>query len=156
MIKHGLSKTVFNRRWYGIRQRCNNINSASFVRYGGAGVKCLWKTFEEFKEDMYESYLKHVKGFGIKNTTIDRIDSLGNYSKENCRWATWEEQNLNKKNSNKVTFRGKTMSLSEWARYIGIKETIIFNRFHRGWNTEKILTTPDTKGTHSYKYTRSR
>ena len=44
---------------------------------------------------MYESYLEHIKKFGKKNTTIDRIDNDGNYCKENCHWATAKEQSLN-------------------------------------------------------------
>ena len=60
-------------------------------------VKNLWNSFEEFKNDMYESYLAHVKEYWEKDTTIDRINPYKDYCKENCRWATIKEQALNKK-----------------------------------------------------------
>jgi hypothetical protein len=46
---------------------------------------------------MWESYEIHVKEYWEKNTTIDRINPNLNYCKENCRWATWKEQSLNKR-----------------------------------------------------------
>jgi len=47
---------------------------------------------------MYDSYLKHAAEYGEQQTTIDRIDNNGNYYKENCRRATIQEQQDNKKN----------------------------------------------------------
>ena len=66
--------------------------------YGGCGITICdrWlESFENFKEDMYESYLKHVEEFGEKNTSLDRINSQKNYNKENCKWSTREEQSQN-------------------------------------------------------------
>lgn len=65
--------------------------------YFDKGIKNLWNSFEDFKNDMYESYVDHVKKFWVKDTTIDRIISDWNYCKENCRWATCKEQTDNRK-----------------------------------------------------------
>lgn len=95
--KHRMANTRFYKIWKGIFNRCSNPNNYSAKYYGGKGIKCLWSNFAEFKKDMYQDYLNHVEKFGEKQTTIDRANSNGHYCKENCRWATWEEQSTNRR-----------------------------------------------------------
>ena len=94
---HGDSKTRFYNIYHGAKARCENPNDTKYYNYGAKGIKFEWNSYEEFKKDMYESYLDHCEKYGEKNTTIDRIDPSKNYCKENCRWATLKEQANNKK-----------------------------------------------------------
>lgn len=96
---HGFSGTRFYRIWKGMKNRCCNKNDlTTYPGYGGRGI-CVterWHKFENFKDDMYESYLLNSKKVGEKNISIDRIDNDGNYRPGNCRWATMKMQSNNK------------------------------------------------------------
>lgn len=98
--KHGMYKTRIYRIWCNMKDRCSNINNVRYSSYGGRGIKVCkrWKdSFENFKEDMYESYVKHVEDFGEKDTTIERKNVNGNYELTNCTWATLREQTNNQR-----------------------------------------------------------
>jgi hypothetical protein len=90
----------FYRVWQEIKRRCTNTRRKSYSNYGGRGIKVCdrWiESFENFRDDMYPSYLDHgnIYGFGQFETTLDRIDFMRNYEPSNCRWLTVQKQNLN-------------------------------------------------------------
>lgn len=142
---HGMSKTRFYSEWKALRRRCYGKNQKSYVEYGARGIIVCdrWKdSFENFKEDMYESYLNHVAEFGEQNTSIDRIDVNGNYELSNVRWATWEEQANNKRDNHYIFIDGDTKTIAEWADVSGINARAIFKRLGRGWGARDAVFKP--------------
>lgn len=131
--KHGMATTPTYRTWAGMLARCHKDESPSYPSYGGRGIQVCerWKKFESFCEDMGER---------PADSTLDRIDSNGNYEKDNCRWATNAEQHANKRNSVKITYNGETRTPAEWSQITGIDKRLIRERARYGWDAARILT----------------
>lgn len=97
MIKQDREDKRFYHIWADMKTRCNNPKCKKYYLYGGRGIKVCenWNLYINFKNDMWDSYKKHVKEFGEKQTTLDRINGEDGYSLSNCRWATYSEQAKN-------------------------------------------------------------
>jgi len=113
-VKHWFWSKNNRNRFYeifnGIKRRVKWTSVGTSKWYHDKGIKCEWETFEQFRDDMYESYVDHVKEYWEKQTTIDRIDNNWNYCKENCRWATCTEQNKNRAITNYIEYKWKKYS----------------------------------------------
>lgn len=170
------------RIWKNMKSRCYSPCLAhKNYQQNSINVCERWKdSYEHFLEDM---------GLCPEGHSIDRIDNLGDYSPENCRWASASTQTKNRGSFNLLyTYNGETKVLKDWARYFGIKYTTlylritrsnlsfedaisfsndnlleyngesktavewsviynipvmnIYDRKHKGWSVERILTTP--------------
>jgi hypothetical protein len=118
-----------------MKRRCGDPSNKSFHRYGGRGIKVCeaWeRSFSVFLADMgYRPTEKH---------TLDRIDVNGDYTPENCRWATMKEQQNNRTNNTLVTFDGLTMNVKQWSEYLGISHANIQYRLKAGWPLVKVFS----------------
>lgn len=94
---HWMTWTRIYRIYKNMGNRCNNKNYTDYKYRWWRWIKCFWNTFEQFIEDMYESYLEHCKQHWENNTSIDRINNDWNYCKENCRRSTRIQQANNKR-----------------------------------------------------------
>lgn len=135
-ITHGKTKTPEYFVWINMRNRCNRETSADYARYGALGITVCerWlSSFENFLADMGQRPPGH---------SIDRIDPVGNYCPENCRWASLEIQSRNKKRTKYATLNGETKPVIEWCEIMGISYRTIRGRIENGWEPEKALRIP--------------
>jgi hypothetical protein len=123
--------------WSSMRRRCDNKNSVHYHRYGGRGI-----TYQE-NWDKFENFLADMGEMPKPGLTLERIDNNGNYTKENCRWATRKEQAQNRGGKNATrfyTFNGKTMCIADWAKEIEITPQSLQKRLNKGWPLEIALS----------------
>lgn len=150
---HGMTGTQFYQAWLNMKARCFNVTAPYAVNYSLRDISLedmRWLNFKEFKVDMYESYLTHSTQ--NSNTTLDRIDVNRGYCKENCRWATHQQQDNNKTTTHWITFNGKTQSLADWSRELELSYTVLSSRLKRGWDLQEAMTTKVlTKTEQNYK-----
>lgn len=108
MTKHGKHGTNSYRTWDKMIQRCTNPNNHAYRYYGGSGIFVCseWLDFKGF-----------YKGMGDRpdGMTIDRLNHEDGYYKDNCIWATQEDQMRNTSRNIIVSISSKLITVSELA-----------------------------------------
>ena len=137
---HGKTGTPEFVIWSGIMSRCHwkcAENGDKAPDYFGRGIRVCkrWaSSFEAFYLDMGpRPSPKH---------SIDRIDVNGDYSPENCRWATDIQQANNRRDNNLISCFGETRPAREWDRIYGLHPDTVARRIRAGWETSAAITTP--------------
>ena len=143
MATRNTKRDAIYRKWQHMIQRCHNPNDTDYFKYGAKGISVCdrWRFgvgnvsgFTFFLEDMGEP--------PEKTHSIDRIDVYGNYSPDNCRWATAKEQARNRTNNTHITAFGKNKTQSEWCEQFNISHQCLRYRLKQGLTIEEALSKP--------------
>lgn len=95
-VLHGMYKTRLYTIWSGMKGRCKSKKGKNLKNYVDRNINVCdeWQKFEPF--------FNWAINNGYQNTlTIDRKNNDLGYCPENCRWATYTEQNNNKRDNKK-------------------------------------------------------
>lgn len=132
-ITHRMAETRPYNIWRGMKTRCDNPNAINYARYGGRGIHYddAWKKFVPFWKDMQEGYADGL--------TLDRIDSDGQYCKQNCRWITPKEQSMNTRSNHLVSCDGESKTVTEWAEELGVKRSTLFSQLVSANNESDVI-----------------
>jgi hypothetical protein len=93
--------------WVGAKKRC----------MGGCHHKGKYKehkiTMSDEWFDSYETFYKDMGPRPSPKHSLDRVDTFGPYSKENCRWATSKDQANNRCNNRDLETKDDILKLTE-------------------------------------------
>lgn len=134
--KHGLSHTRIDHIYKGMIARCEKETAINYERYGGRGIHVC----DEWKQNKIKFFEWAFENGYSDDLTLDRIDNNKDYSPDNCKWSTVEEQNNNRRSSRYIEAFGQRKTLAEWSKTTGIKIGTLWERLRKGWCVERALT----------------
>lgn len=138
---HGKTTCREYSAWVSMKSRCYTTSNIGFKYYGARGITVCERWLHSF-----ENFVTDMGAKPGNEYSLDRIDPNGNYCPENCRWATRDVQDNNRRNNKFVTFDGKTQTVSQWAKEKGIVKTTILGRIKWGWPIKDALTWKPVRG----------
>jgi hypothetical protein len=137
---HGMHGTPHYHLWQAVKDRV----SKNSPNYKGRGIGMHKEWFDDFIP-FYEYVETKLGPKPTQQHSLDRIDVNRGYEPGNIRWASPAEQARNKTNNVRVTVKGVTRCLSDWAEHLGMTPQAIQNRLRLGWTLEEAVSTPKRK-----------
>ncbi len=112
--------------WQNMIARCTDPRHMNWSAYGGRGIRVCTEWLESF--DAFSGWA--IKSGYRQGLTIDREDNDGDYTPENCRWATMEQQANNRRSCIVVTYGGQSMTLKQAVKASGFSYETLKHRYH--------------------------
>lgn len=137
LATRGVADNYLLRTYEAIKRRCTNPNEAAYRNYGARGIRCDFRSFEEFY-----AYIKSTLGPRPDNWTLDRIDNDGSYCEGNLKWSDRTAQARNRRSNRLIEVGGRTVSMAEAAELSGVPYFTLSTRLNAGWTEYEALHTP--------------
>lgn len=124
-------------------KRCTDPRSDRWYCYGARGITVCneWQGVKG-RHNFYKWALAAGYERGLQ---LDRIDVNGNYCPQNCRLVPHLVQANNTRRNHMLTWQGKTMSIADWARELGISYSSMIHRVQRNWPIERMMSQPQRR-----------
>ena len=123
----------------GMRKRCYNENNNNYKYYGAKGVIIC----KEWLSDFMKFYHWSIENGYSPELTIDRIETHGIYEPDNCRWATQEVQDYNKRNTVYLEIDGESKTVLDWEKISGLSYSVLWQRYKIfGFRTKEEMFKP--------------
>lgn len=132
---HGQRGSMAYQSWASAKQRCTNPNNPAYPRYGGRGVVMCDRWLHDFA-----AFFADMGERPSPLHTLDRRDNEGQYSPDNCRWATSQQQNENKRSNRVITHNGESLTITAWGRRLKMSPNTIHQRLADSFSVEAALT----------------
>jgi hypothetical protein len=130
--------------WSAMLHRTNSELTGRYRRMHRSYVE---RGIEVCKEwvDSFDVFCEWALNNGYENKlTLDRKNNDKNYTPDNCRWITTNEQNRNKCTNRFITAWGETKCQADWMQDTRVVFSIVcaLKRVDSGWSIEDALSTP--------------
>jgi hypothetical protein len=126
--RRGVSSVEY-KTWLSMKRRCYDTKFKDYPNWGGRGIKVCDRWVHDFLA-FFEDMGPRPEG----KYSIDRLDSDKDYSPENCRWATIQQQGSeNRRGLVPVTVDGVFFpSLKKACEHFGVSQTVANMRMRAG------------------------
>lgn len=132
---HGKSNTRIHTIWKNMNYRCKNPHHTTFHNYGGRGISVC----PEWQRSFQAFYDWAIANGYSADLTLDRKDTNGNYTPDNCRWATKKTQAENRRTKIVIVINGVPKSILQLAKENGLKPATVRRRYDRGLRGEELI-----------------
>lgn len=129
---HGMHGTAEYNIWATMIQRCHNPNNPAYADYGGRGIAVCGSWLDSF-----QAFYRDMGPRPGSEYSLDRRENDLGYSKDNCRWATAQEQAENRSSTRWVEYRGERITATGLGLRSGNSVNTILNRLARGDSPEQ-------------------
>jgi len=131
---HGMTGTRLYTIWKLMKKRCKSPgDNRKYYFDKGVSVCDEWdKNFCNFERWAIENGYKD-------DLTLDRIDPDGDYCPENCRWASWIQQQNNRTNNVKYLVDGNLYTLSELCKHDRKVYASAYQKIHKGQDAQEVI-----------------